>query len=111
MSARNSNVNISTIYSRVMLLSFKKQPIHLIPAKLFHICEARSSQLPCFSFVYFQLPRKITSSINKDFGKCSSQSFSVRRELSEFRTRQFKSFSNSKYLAITFSIYFVKVAE
>ena len=51
------------------------------------------------------------SSINKDFGKCSLQSFSVRHELSEFHTRQFKSFQNSKYLAVTFSIYFVKVAK
>ena len=33
------------------------------------------------------------------------------RELAEFHTRQFKSFQNSKYLAITFSIYFIKVAK
>ena len=51
------------------------------------------------------------SSINKDFGKCSSQSFSLRRKLSEFHTHQIKSFSNSKYLAITVSIYFIKVAK
>ena len=48
------------------------------------------------------------SSINKGFGKCSLQSFSVRRELSEFRTRKFKSFQNCKYLDVTFSNYFVK---
>ena len=51
------------------------------------------------------------SSINKDFRKCSSQSFSLRCELSEFRTRQIKSFSNSKYLAVAVSIYFIKVAK
>ena len=33
------------------------------------------------------------------------------RELSKFCTRQIKSFSNSKYLAITVSIYFIKVAK
>ena len=48
------------------------------------------------------------SSINKGFGKCSLQSFSVRCELSKFCTHKFKSFQNSKYLAVTFSIYFVK---
>ena len=58
MSAQNSNINISTIYSRVMLLIFKPT-IHLIPAKLIHISEAQSLQLPCFSFVYFQPPRKL----------------------------------------------------
>ena len=36
MSARNSNVNISAIYSRVMLLSFNTNH-PLIPAKLVHI--------------------------------------------------------------------------
>ena len=64
-----------------------------------------------FFFCILSTAKKITSSINKDFGKCSSQSFSVRRELSEFRTCQFKSFQNSKYLAVAFSIYFFKVAE
>ena len=34
-----------------------------------------------------------------------------RRELSEFRTRQITYFSNSKYLAIAVSIYFIKVAK
>ena len=37
------------------VIMFQKPTIHLIPAKLIHICEAQSSQLPCFSFVYFQL--------------------------------------------------------
>ena len=36
MPARNSSVNISTIYSRVMLLSFETNH-PLIPAKLIHI--------------------------------------------------------------------------
>ena len=31
--------------------------------------------------------------------------------ITEFRTHQFKSFQNSKYLAVTFSIYFIKVAK
>ena len=35
------------------VIMFQKPTIHLIPAKLIHICEARSSQLPCFSFYTF----------------------------------------------------------
>ena len=31
--------------------------------------------------------------------------------ITEFHTRQFISFPNSKYLAVTFSIYFIKVAK
>ena len=38
------------------------------------------------------------SSINKGFGKCLPQSFSVRHELFEFRTHKFKSFQNITYL-------------
>ena len=40
-------------------IKFLKATIRLILAKLIHICEARSSQLPCFSFVYFQPLRKL----------------------------------------------------
>ena len=32
-------------------------------------------------------------------------------QITELHTRQFKSFPNSKYLAVTYSIYFVKVAS
>ena len=64
-----------------------------------------------FFFCILSAAEKITSSINKDFGKCSSQSFSVRHELSEFHTHQFKSFQNSKYLAVAFSTCFIKVAK
>ena len=40
-------------------IKFLKATIRLILAKLIHICEAQSLQLPCFSFVYFQPPRKL----------------------------------------------------
>ena len=93
------------------VIMFQKPTICLISAKLIHICETRSSQLPCFFFCILSAAEKITSSVNKDFGKCSSQSFSLRRKLSEFCTRQIQSFSNSKYLAIAISIYFIKVAK
>ena len=74
------------------VIMFQKPTFRLIPAKLIHICKTRSLQLPCFFFCILSFAEKITSSINKDFRKCSSQSFSVRCELSEFHTRQFKSF-------------------
>ena len=41
------------------VIMFQKPTIHLIPVKLIRICKTRSSQLPCFSFVYFQPPRKL----------------------------------------------------
>ena len=61
-----------------------------------------------FFFCILSAAKKITSSINKGFRKCSPQSFSVRCKLSEFRTHEFKSFQNCKYLAVTFRNYFVK---
>ena len=57
------------------VIMFQKPTFHLIPAKLIHICKTRSSQLPCFFFCILSAAEKITSSINKDFRKCSSQSF------------------------------------
>ena len=61
-----------------------------------------------FFFCILSAAEKMTSSMNKGFEKYSPQSFSVRRELSEFCTRKFKSFQNCKYLAVAFSNYFVK---
>ena len=100
---------IHNIFQSTVIM-FQKPTFRLIPAKLIHICEARSSQLPCFFFCILSATKKIMSSINKDFKKCSSQSFSLRCKISEFRTCQFF-FSNSKYLAIKISIYFIKVAK
>ena len=57
------------------VIMFQKPTFRLIPAKLIHICEAQSLQLPCFFFCILSAAEKITSSMNKDFGKCSSQSF------------------------------------
>ena len=83
MPARNSNINISAIYSRVMLLVLKPT-IHLIPAKLIHICEVRSYHV----FLLYTFSRRENYVLYKQgLRKCSSQSFSLRHELSKFRTR------------------------
>ena len=52
-----------------------------------------------FFFCILSAAEKITSSINKDFGKCSPQSFSVRRELFEIHTLKIKSFQNITWLS------------
>ena len=91
VSTKFKRQHICNIFQSNVIM-FQKPTFRLIPAKLIHICEARSLQLPCFFFCILSATEKIMSSINKDFRKCLSQSFSLRRELSKFHTRQFKSF-------------------
>ena len=69
-----------------------------IPTEIIHISGARARSYHVFLLYTFS-HREITSSINKGFGKCLPQSFSVRRELFKFRTRKFKSFQNITYLS------------
>ena len=55
-----------------------------------------------FFFCILSAAEKITSSIKQELQKMFTIIFYQAR-FTEFCTRQFKSFSNSKYLAITFS--------
>ena len=87
-------------------IKFQKATIHLILAKLIHFCEARSSQLPCFFFCILSATEIITSSIKQGLWKMFITTIFCQARCTKFCTRQFKSFSNSKYLAIAFSINF-----
>ena len=63
-----------------------------------------------FFFCILSATKKIMSSIKQGLQKMFIAIIFCQARITEFCTRQFKSFPNSKYLAITFSIYF-KVAK
>ena len=63
-----------------------------------------------FFFCILSATEKITSSIKQGLRKMFITIIFCQARFTKFHTRQFKSFSNSKYLAITFSINF-KVAK
>ena len=63
-----------------------------------------------FFFCILSAAEKITSSIKQGLRKMFITIIFCQARFTEFRTHQFKSFSNSKYLAIAFSINF-KVAK
>ena len=95
-----------SIYPQYVLESchyILKTTIHLIPAKINPYLRSTKLAVTMFFFCILSAAEKIMSSINKGFGKCSPQSFSVGHELSEFHTREFKFFQNCKYLAVAFS--------
>ena len=56
-----------------------------------------------FFFCILSAPEKIMSSIKQGLRKMFITIIFYHARFTEFRTRQFKSFSNSKYLAIAFS--------
>ena len=62
-----------------------------------------------FFFCILSAAKKITSSIKQGLRKVFIAIIFCQAQITEFRTCQFKSFPNSKYLAIAFSINF-KVA-
>ena len=64
-----------------------------------------------FFFCILSVAEKIMSSIKQGFQKMFIAIIFCQAQITEFRTRQFKSFHNSKYLAVTFSIYLIKVAK
>ena len=59
-----------------------------------------------FLFCILSESEKVTSSIKQGLRKMFTPIIFCQVRFTEFRTRQFKSFSNSKYLAIAFSINF-----
>ena len=59
-----------------------------------------------FFFCILSATEKITSSIKQGLWKMFITTIFCQARFTEFRTRQFKSFSNNKYLAIAFSINF-----
>ena len=59
-----------------------------------------------FFFCILSATEKITSSIKQGLWKMFITIIFCQAQFTEFRTRQFKSFSSSKYLAIAFSINF-----
>ena len=91
------------------VIMFQKPTIHLFPVNPY----MRNTKFAVTMFFFYMLSaaKKITSSMNKDFGKCSSQSFSLDANYLNFVLVRLNLFSNSKYLAITVSIYFIKVAK
>ena len=68
----------------------------------------RSTQftVTMFFFCILSAAKNITSSIKQGLWKMFITTIFCQAQFTEFHTRQFKSFSNSKYLAITFSINF-----
>ena len=59
-----------------------------------------------FFFCILSAAKKITSSIKQGLWKMFITTIFCQARFTKFRTHQFKSFSNNKYLAITFSINF-----
>ena len=102
MSTRNSNVNISTIYSRVILLNFKSN--HPFNSSYINpFLQSTQCSVTMFFFCILSATEKITSSIKQGLWKMFITIIFYQARFTEFRTRQIKSFSNSKYLAIAFS--------
>ena len=110
MPAQNSNTNISAIYSRVILLSFKSNH-PLYSSKINTYLQNQSSPLPHFLLYTFS-HRENYVLCKAALRKMFIAIIFCQARITEFHTHLIlKSFSNSKYLAIAVSIYFVKVAK